>query len=1436
MDKYTVDLDQVLNDFEYSELTDQHLKNVPESSQPHIPFQSPSVTKHSINNVFHSLNEYLNLDLNSSISSGNHTVETSDTPKNKSPNVEDNKLEFSINDKQTVDTDKHEVSVRPEPQLNTNNKLTEFCEKNHPDVNPKGKPVDFDNEYVSEVECLTPMENSITHTVDSPKTDTNTEEALVRTLEPVNNDSECDRNVNFKSDSLLEQNDYNFSNKDRNWEAFDGVNDAEAEGNCDKHVELVEEVNVDKEGVLVDISDCQEHSTQANLVSETHNLLDMAPEDFHQIAVPTEQIKEVKEGECEERVIERDSHDEMQEEKLDQKVQEVESTEPPLETTFPDQNENFISNKQFTTNDKLADNEIIIDSNNVTTKANKLDQTDPQAVEMSQQKVIGFSADIDIDENELNKMLEDLELEEENVLKPIEEPISAESGEINAKEESVQAGHKDAEDTNNEKIHIAEVAEAEEASSSPPQILKCLEVQPQQKVQQSFSVPPENETTEIFSAIEEETSRRGESFLQYDQPEESVSRPQDLPLNNQLSDETGGRKINLIGSPGSTPYNNVYINKSIDSKTTHNIESDYTSSASPTFSDCSTGSTSTASTVSIEELPNNEDKFTSKSAGLKNTNLEGQNFKVKSENIGRVLEERDSPIQGSIDSDEINEQTVTQAASLENSQGASSIEIINESRVSEASGQTSETFLDKSWLGKQAPLWIPDADASACLHCDMKFTVIKRRHHCRACGLVLCSKCCNLRCRLEYLDSEARVCNKCYTILSKNSPNNAGSDNLSSDSGNSPAFRPNPNNPLEYCSTVSPLQQAGQTGTSPPSVMVPVGVLKRKGSSKKSNKSVMFCDGIAPGSDLTNLDQDFNYNPEAKTNIFPVRPKEAAKETEPVQPVAVAPKITKNMPKIDESTSCFIPKSETSLPPTMSLNRTDMIYSDCSNSPGVVEMLKNETLAFALNQNLLVHVKIVNMNCCINKHAWCFSSEGLINVGCDEVVYLIEYIDEESYVPKDVFFHVHNIYEDALKGTSIKELGISLHNTANFLDSKNHAGFVYIKPTFQCLENVIIPQEPYLIGILIHRWETPWAKLFPLRLILRLGAEYRYYPSPLISSRHRDSVYVEIGHTIINLLADFRNFTYSLPQIRGLIIHMEDKKTTITIPKNRYDMIMKSINNSSEHILAFAGNFSREADSHLVCIQDTQGHENCYTTHAINIHNKPRKITGASFIVFNGSLKSSSGLTAKSNIVEDGLMIQIPSEHMDKIRDDLRNMKNHTIACGCINADSDESVNIVWGENDTDFNSGVKSPIDLRDLKGIPSIRVHNGQDYLSSGRMTLVRWTEVFILQNVEDNPRNQDPVDISKVSESIAKACCTALVKYLDLLISNNCQKVGIRATLHVDQVSYLAGSGGFKLAPIYMRSLDNELISVLHQISSNNLGDNSIELELIFRILNA
>lgn len=49
-------------------------------------------------------------------------------------------------------------------------------------------------------------------------------------------------------------------------------------------------------------------------------------------------------------------------------------------------------------------------------------------------------------------------------------------------------------------------------------------------------------------------------------------------------------------------------------------------------------------------------------------------------------------------------------------------------------------------------------------------------------------------------------------------------------------------------------------------------------------------------------------------------------------------------------------------------------------------------------------------------------------------------------------------------------------------------------------------------------------------------------------------------------------------------------------------------------------------------------------------------------------------------------MIQIPSEQMLQVRENLRNMKNFTIQCGYINAVSDEAIRIEWGEPDVDFN------------------------------------------------------------------------------------------------------------------------------------------------------
>ncbi|XP_066593554.1 zinc finger FYVE domain-containing protein 9 isoform X3 [Prorops nasuta] len=738
------------------------------------------------------------------------------------------------------------------------------------------------------------------------------------------------------------------------------------------------------------------------------------------------------------------------------------------------------------------------------------------------------------------------------------------------------------------------------------------------------------------------------------------------------------------------------------------------------------------------------------------------------------------------------------------------------------------TMESSTVLGKQPPFWVPDSDAPNCMLCDVKFTVLKRRHHCRACGKVLCNKCCSMRYRLEYQGNiDSRVCHPCYQLLVK-AENEHGSDwapgyntATSTDVSSLQGRQPNPNNPMEYCSTVPPLQQLVGGLPSPPTVMVPVGVLKREGTVRtraEGSKSVIFSD-----------------EPDSSWDLRPPYRIAANKRLANQGYTRNSNAWMQNSPPLDRATNSHIPQNPNLLPPTVTIHKGCISYHEVTDQAQLYKSLKNECeppVMFAINRNLYAYVKITNLNCCVNKICWNFTSKGLACVGQDEVILLVEALPEETQLPKDLLMCINQIYLDAIKGNTISELGVLIHQGGNLLGSREHAGFLFIRQTLQCLQKVVVPPAPFLVGLLIHRWEIPWAKVFPLRLLLRLGAEYRYYPCPLVSVRLRDAVYFEIGHTVMKVLADFRNFSYTLPGVRGLRIHLNNRTTDVMFPKNRYDQVIKGLNNSNDHVLAYASNFSIVADSHLVCIQTNTGDESNYQTQAINIHNKPRTVTGASFIVINGALKSSMGLSAKSNIVEDGLVVEIMPEKMEALKAALKNMQDFSIGCGRLGTpEPDEIVNIKWVENDTQFNLGVKSPIDDKIMDGIPSIRVHNGTDYKGASRF--IRWTEVFIIRS-DDQPNGvHDPIDLNKISESIARATCAALVKLLDLLAAAGFTKIGVRTTIHPDNVGYEAGSEGTRLPPIYMNSLDNELIQVLHKAAQNSQDTHTV-LELIFYIL--
>jgi FYVE/RhoGEF/PH domain-containing protein 5/6 len=62
-----------------------------------------------------------------------------------------------------------------------------------------------------------------------------------------------------------------------------------------------------------------------------------------------------------------------------------------------------------------------------------------------------------------------------------------------------------------------------------------------------------------------------------------------------------------------------------------------------------------------------------------------------------------------------------------------------------------------------APIYEPDENVTKCQLCESEFTFTFRRHHCRACGKVVCNPCSLGRALLPYKKKPTRVCDKCLS-------------------------------------------------------------------------------------------------------------------------------------------------------------------------------------------------------------------------------------------------------------------------------------------------------------------------------------------------------------------------------------------------------------------------------------------------------------------------------------------------------------------------------------------------------------------------------------------------------------------------------------------------------------------------------------------------
>ena len=116
-------------------------------------------------------------------------------------------------------------------------------------------------------------------------------------------------------------------------------------------------------------------------------------------------------------------------------------------------------------------------------------------------------------------------------------------------------------------------------------------------------------------------------------------------------------------------------------------------------------------------------------------------------------------------------------ALLDIAQGSEEL-VLNDTSPREIAAQESAFYNSRPPEAQVPPPWIPDEAVTACMGCGDGFNLLRRRHHCRACGKVFCGRCSGHSMALPQfrLDRPVRVCNRCHVVLNPDSQQQGSGD------------------------------------------------------------------------------------------------------------------------------------------------------------------------------------------------------------------------------------------------------------------------------------------------------------------------------------------------------------------------------------------------------------------------------------------------------------------------------------------------------------------------------------------------------------------------------------------------------------------------------------------------------------------------------------
>ncbi|XP_055916617.1 putative 1-phosphatidylinositol 3-phosphate 5-kinase [Eupeodes corollae] len=198
------------------------------------------------------------------------------------------------------------------------------------------------------------------------------------------------------------------------------------------------------------------------------------------------------------------------------------------------------------------------------------------------------------------------------------------------------------------------------------------------------------------------------------------------------------------------------------SKFVNKIQNAYNSSYN-TVNDAPTGSTSSGPSTPIAPKPNSQSTFyaevesisrNSSSSSLSSANKIG-NSQTNQDGSGSTTTTEETTSESTEKTDEIHPEA---------SEGRTMLNVLKRiSNIVAAKNSNLRNYKDT----ELQRFWMPDAKAKECYDCSQKFSAFRRKHHCRLCGQIFCSKCCNqvVPGTIIMCSGDLKVCNYCSKIV-----------------------------------------------------------------------------------------------------------------------------------------------------------------------------------------------------------------------------------------------------------------------------------------------------------------------------------------------------------------------------------------------------------------------------------------------------------------------------------------------------------------------------------------------------------------------------------------------------------------------------------------------------------------------------------------------